>query len=56
MRRQKTLTVMFTDISGFTAHTETITAEELMARLDEHHALLMPIVRHFEGLLREVHR
>ncbi len=49
MRRQKTLTVMFTDISGFTKHTETVTRDELMARLDEHNALLMPIVRHFEG-------
>jgi class 3 adenylate cyclase len=46
---QKNLTVMFTDISGFTRHTETITRDELMSRLDTHNQLLMPIIAHFEG-------
>lgn len=48
-RAQKTLTVMFTDISGFTKHTETISREALMQRIEAHNALLMPIVAHFEG-------
>lgn len=48
-RMQKNLTVMFTDISGFTRHTETISRDELMARLDTHNTLLMPIVAHFDG-------
>lgn len=48
-RLQKNLTVMFTDISGFTKHTETISRNDLMARLDTHNELLMPIVAHFEG-------
>lgn len=48
-RRQKNLTVMFTDISGFTKHTETISREDLMSRLDTHNDLLMPIIAHFEG-------
>jgi len=50
-RSQKNLTVMFTDISGFTKHTETISRSALMARLDEHNALLIPIVAHFEGTI-----
>ena len=48
-RTQKNLTVMFTDISGFTKHTETISREALMSRLDTHNELLMPIIAHFEG-------
>src|SRR5690606_20107024 len=48
-RVQKNLTVMFTDISGFTKHTETISREALMSRLDTHNQLLMPIIAHFEG-------
>lgn len=48
---QKNLTVMFTDISGFTRHTETISRDALMERLDTHNALLMPIVAHFDGRL-----
>ena len=48
-RTQKNLTVMFTDISGFTKHTETISREALMSRLDSHNELLMPIIAHFEG-------
>ncbi len=46
---QKNLTVMFTDISGFTRHTETISREALMARIEQHNALLMPIVAHYDG-------
>lgn len=49
LRRQKTLTVMFTDISGFTRHTESISRDALMERLETHNRLLMPIVAHFEG-------
>jgi hypothetical protein len=48
-RAQKNLTVMFTDISGFTKHTETISRDALMSRLDTHNELLMPIVAHFDG-------
>jgi class 3 adenylate cyclase len=48
-RAQKTLTVMFTDISGFTRHTERVSREAMMERLDAHNALLLPIVAHFEG-------
>ena len=48
---QKNLTVMFTDISGFTRHTETISRDALMERLETHNALLMPIVAHFDGRL-----
>lgn len=48
-RTQKNLTVMFTDISGFTKHTETISREALMSRLDTHNELLMPVIAHFEG-------
>ena len=48
-RTQKTLTVMFTDISGFTRHTERVSREAMMQRLDAHNALLLPIVAHFEG-------
>ncbi len=46
---QKNLTVMFTDISGFTRHTETISREALMARIEQHNTLLMPIVAHYDG-------
>ncbi len=48
-RIQKNLTVMFTDISGFTKHTETISRDALMSRLETHNELLMPIIAHFEG-------
>lgn len=48
-RLQRNLTVMFTDISGFTKHTETISREALMSRLDTHNELLMPVIAHFEG-------
>lgn len=48
-RIQKNLTVMFTDISGFTKHTETISRDDLMSRLETHNELLMPIIAHFEG-------
>lgn len=48
-RMQRNLTIMFTDISGFTRHTEKISRDQLMNRLDTHNKLLMPIVAHFEG-------
>ena len=48
-RIQRNLTIMFTDISGFTKHTEKISRDQLMNRLDTHNKLLMPIVAHFEG-------
>lgn len=48
-RVQRNLTIMFTDISGFTRHTEKISRDQLMNRLDTHNKLLMPIVAHFEG-------
>ncbi|MBL9086509.1 MAG: adenylate/guanylate cyclase domain-containing protein [Planctomycetia bacterium] len=46
---QKTLTVMFTDIAGFTRHTGTVSRDAMMKRLARHNALLMPIVAHFDG-------
>jgi len=46
---QKNLTVMFTDISGFTQHTEMISRDALMKRLETHNEVLMPIIAHFEG-------
>jgi class 3 adenylate cyclase len=46
---QRNLAVMFTDISGFTRHSETISREALMERLETHNNLLMPVVAHFEG-------
>ncbi len=48
-RMQRNLTIMFTDISGFTRHTEKISRDQLMNRLETHNKLLMPIVAHFEG-------
>lgn len=48
-RVQRNLTIMFTDISGFTKHTEKISRDQLMNRLETHNKLLMPIVAHFEG-------
>ncbi|GIK51870.1 MAG: hypothetical protein BroJett014_08430 [Planctomycetota bacterium] len=48
-RIQRNLTIMFTDISGFTRHTEKISRDQLMNRLETHNKLLMPIVAHFEG-------
>ena len=46
---QKNLTVMFTDIAGFTRHTEQSSREAMMRRLESHNRLLMPIIAHFEG-------
>ena len=46
---QKNLTVMFTDIAGFTRHTEQSSRDAMMRRLETHNRLLMPIVAHFEG-------
>jgi len=46
---QKNLVVMFTDISGFTEHSKTISRDELMERLETHNRLLVPIIAHFNG-------
>src|SRR5262245_18358424 len=46
---QRNRTIMFTDISGFTKHTEKISREQLMNLLATHSKLLMPIVGHFES-------
>jgi class 3 adenylate cyclase len=46
---QKTLTVMFTDIAGFTRRTESVSRAAMMKQLETHNALLMPIVAHFDG-------
>lgn len=48
-RMQKNLTVMFTDISGFTKHTEMVSRDALMKRLETHNEVLMPIIAHFDG-------
>src|SRR5262245_50446386 len=45
----KTLTVMFTDIAGFTRHTGTVSRDAMMERLERHNTLLLPIVAHFDG-------
>ncbi|MDD2715029.1 MAG: adenylate/guanylate cyclase domain-containing protein [Candidatus Wallbacteria bacterium] len=47
----KVLTIMFTDIKGFTARTSASTRGELTALLEKHENLLLPVVRRFEGSL-----
>lgn len=49
MTRSENLTVMFTDIVGFTARTSQQSREENAAMLREHDRLLLPIVANFRG-------
>ena len=47
--RSQTLTIMFTDIAGFTARTSQQSRAENAAMLKAHDELLLPIVGHFGG-------
>ncbi len=49
MARSQTLTIMFTDIAGFTARTSQQSRAENAAMLKAHDDLLLPIVAHFGG-------
>ncbi|HSI06700.1 MAG: adenylate/guanylate cyclase domain-containing protein [Myxococcota bacterium] len=49
MARSQTLTIMFTDIAGFTARTSQQSRAENAAMLKAHDDLLLPIVSHFGG-------
>lgn len=49
MARSENLTIMFTDIVGFTAKTSNQTRAENAAMLKEHDRLLLPIVANFGG-------
>ncbi len=49
MPRSQTLTIMFTDIAGFTARTSQQSRAENAAMLKAHDELLLPIVSHFGG-------
>ncbi len=42
-------TVMFTDIRGFTARTSRDSREDLEELLQTHEALLLPVIKHFDG-------
>jgi class 3 adenylate cyclase len=45
----RTLTVVFTDIKGFTERTSRSSREALVRLLERHEALLLPVVMHFGG-------
>jgi len=45
----KTLTIMFTDIKGFTQRTSDSSRDNFNALMDAHERLLTPVFRHFEG-------
>lgn len=45
----KNLTIMFTDIKGFTARTSEETREGVVKLLAEHEQLLLPVIRYFDG-------
>ena len=45
------ITVVFCDLRGFTAFTETVEPEDLMLVLGEYHAALGDLVHRFEGTL-----
>jgi len=47
----RVLTVMFTDIKGFTDRTSKTSREQLLALLDAHEQLLLPIAHKFNGNL-----
>jgi class 3 adenylate cyclase len=44
-----TLTIVFTDIKGFTERTSRATRSKMIEMLDRHERLLLPIVRHYGG-------
>lgn len=45
----RTLTVVFTDIKGFTRQVTSRSREELLGVLDAHEQLLLPVVEHYGG-------
>lgn len=45
----RTLSVVFTDIKGFTARTASSSRAELRDLLDRHEELLLPVIRHYDG-------
>ncbi|MDD2717330.1 MAG: adenylate/guanylate cyclase domain-containing protein [Candidatus Wallbacteria bacterium] len=47
----RVLTIMFTDIKGFTARTSSSSREELHNLLNKHEDILLPIVKKFNGRL-----
>ena len=47
----KVLTVMFTDIKGFTERTSQTSRTQLRELLQQHEELLLPVVRKFGGVL-----
>ncbi len=48
---RREIVVVFCDIRGFTAFAERVEPEEVMALLNEYHAVLGPIVARYEGTL-----
>ena len=45
------LTIMFTDIKGFTERTSSSSRDDLLKLLKAHENLLLPIVEQFDGKL-----
>ena len=45
----RTLSVVFTDIKGFTARTASSSRAELRDLLDRHEELLLPVIHHYDG-------
>lgn len=45
----RTLSVVFTDIKGFTARTSSSSRAELRDLLDRHEELLLPVIHHYDG-------
>jgi adenylate cyclase len=50
-RRRREITVVFCDLRGFTAFSETAEPEEVTAVLNEYHACICPLIHQFEGTL-----
>jgi len=45
----RTLSVVFTDIKGFTQRTSSSSRAALRALLDRHEELLLPVIEHYQG-------
>jgi class 3 adenylate cyclase len=45
----RTLSIVFTDIKGFTARTASSSRAELRDLLDRHEELLLPVIHHYDG-------
>ena len=48
---RREIVVLFCDMRGFTAFSETAEPEDVMAVLREYHSLLGPLIHHYEGTL-----